>query len=119
MGKIDDLRAEDMTPPSTIRLADLAPPLDAASLCADAVGAFRRMHGGSEIKTVAELEALYEQVIKPIFFARRLGLPPTDGAPRSPTYSYRVMGEQLDCTEEDVRRQLERYAAIKPYLGKP
>jgi DNA-binding NtrC family response regulator len=119
MGKIDDFRAEDTTPPSTVRIADLAPPLDAASLCGAAIEVFRKMNGGAEIKTVAELEALYEQVLKPLFFARRLGLPPTDALPRSPTYSYRVMGEQLDCTEEDVKRQLERYVALRPYLGKP
>lgn len=109
-------------PPATIhlepQLASLSDDAGAIQLFAAALAAYRARSNGEAPTNAAEFEELFEQVHKPMYFARALGLEGIESVPRNPTPSFRKMGRMLNCTDDTVKNQLERYVAVRPFLGR-
>lgn len=76
-----------------------------------------RIHGGARRRdgpaTFPELQEFIEDVLKPIFVARRLGLEHITALPTNPKPSFSEMAARLGCTDDTVKNQLRRFLALR------
>lgn len=70
---------------------------------------YKRIRGGDEPRTAEDFTAYVEDILKPAFFASRLGLQGIDAVPANPKQSYSKMGQLMGCSGETVKAQIENY----------
>jgi DNA-binding NtrC family response regulator len=63
-----------------------------------------------------EFREYVEEVMKPLFFARALGLEDLGAVPERPATSYEEMGRRMGCDASTVKNQLGRYLELKRLL---
>lgn len=88
-----------------------------ASLLSTTADAWRRRAMGADPARLPDVKDYVEEVLKPLFVARSLGLEGLTALPDRPSPSFEEMGRRIGCDGATVRNQLQRYLTIKPLLG--
>ncbi len=86
----------------------------AVTSVADRVWALK--YGPAGPSRAQEFREYVEEMMKPLFFARALGLEDLTAVPDRPTPSYEEMGRRMGCDASTVKNQLARYLDLKRAL---
>ncbi len=87
------------------------------ALAAEATALYRARTQQDEPVRAAEFREYVEDLLKPLFFARALGMTEIDALPDRPTPSFEEMARRMGCDASTIKAQLGRYAEIRRASG--
>lgn len=83
------------------------------ALAAEATALYRARTRLDEPARAGDFREYVEDIFKPLFFARALGLSDIDAVPERPTPSFEEMARRMGCDASTVKAQLARYVEIR------
>jgi DNA-binding NtrC family response regulator len=83
------------------------------ALSAEAVAIYRAKTRLDEPARAGDLREYIEDILKPLFFARALGLTEIDAVPERPTPTFEEMARRMGCDASTIKAQLARYVEIR------